>query len=206
MRSNATVAIMLMLPLVLGMVVVSVNAAHMAGPAILPPPPSKQCDTATSSSSSNTWFGIPIQRRYITTTNHKQSCSAASVVRGGASDNDDDDDDSSTASTQTIHTPSSVAELDALLIKAGNEQQLVVIDFTASWCGPCQTIAPKVKKLNNNRRHTRPCVYSFGVHTRTTTGHTHFFVLYCLTGDFDFICSIVSSFKKCRKTCPTSCL
>jgi thiol-disulfide isomerase/thioredoxin len=41
-----------------------------------------------------------------------------------------------------------VSELELLtVILESAENKLAVIDFTASWCGPCQRIAPMYKQL-----------------------------------------------------------
>ena len=53
---------------------------------------------------------------------------------------------------------SEIKSLEDFIKMIGNENGesgFAVIDFTAQWCGPCKTIAPKFSKLSEQHNHVK---------------------------------------------------
>lgn len=49
-------------------------------------------------------------------------------------------------------------ELDDLLRSAG--QKLVIVDFWATWCGPCKVIGPMFRKLANDPEYEKDVIFA----------------------------------------------
>lgn len=93
-------------------------------------------------------------------------------------DNDHDisaDEDSSASSTESASESSAIGTLIteadfAAALAAAGPKQLVVLDFTAEWCGPCKKLAPILEELAEKYAGPKVVFYKIDVPRKAGPG------------------------------------
>ena len=79
-----------------------------------------------------------------------KSCPTSTTIPSTSNNDSDNDNDSDPLDAALslrggeVFEPTTLRDVESTIMKASNEGKLVVIDFSATWCGPCKMISPLV--------------------------------------------------------------
>jgi thioredoxin len=79
---------------------------------------------------------------------------AKAAPKGGSLNRGSQQRRSGSSRVGVVHSLHSKKEFDAF-VAATPKKTLIVVDFFATWCGPCQQIAPKVAAMAANYNHVK---------------------------------------------------